>query len=147
MPSLISVTERQILTGIFNDIFDTFQRTIVVYKEPIKTRVNPNPANMLYGFGESQQDDAFSYTEVTGVYPAVIRYPPTQPVDQNTEIDAMISAGEVSIKVKRDCRDFINSGKTEKIVFDSRTFTLDGDERKQTFLESEFFVFKLRATK
>ena len=36
MPSLISETEKNNLTGIFNDIFDTFKREIVVNKEPNK---------------------------------------------------------------------------------------------------------------
>ena len=36
MPSLISTAERAILTGTFQDVFDTFKRAIVVHKEPIK---------------------------------------------------------------------------------------------------------------
>jgi hypothetical protein len=148
MPSLISDTERQVLTGIFNDIFDTFQRSIVVYKEPIKTQVSVQPANLVYGFGESQTEDAFTYTEVTGVFPAVVRYGnQPQDVTQNSEINVMISNGEVSIKVRKNCRDFINNGKTEKFLIDDRTFFLDSEERKQTFIDSEFFIFKLKATK
>jgi hypothetical protein len=147
MPSLISETEKAVLTGIFGDIFDTFQRTIVVYKEPIKTQVSVLPANLVYGFGESQTEDAFTYTEVTGVFPAVIRYGGLQETTQNSDTNAMIAEGEVSIKVRKDCRDFINGGKTEKFIFDDRTFFLDSEEKKQTFLNSEFFIFKLKATK
>jgi hypothetical protein len=148
MPSLISTTEKTVLTGIFGDIFDTFARDIVVYKEPIKTAIPVNPGNFVYGFGEEQGQDSFTYTEVTGVFPAVVRYG-TQPQDvtQNADINAYIADGEVSIKVRKNCRDFINNGKTEKIVFDDRTFFLDSDEKKQTFLSSEFFIFKLKATK
>lgn len=148
MPSLISDTEKAVLTGIFGDIFDTFQRSIVVYKEPIKTAVQVNPSNFVYGFGESQAEDAYTYTQVTGVFPAVIRYGNSpQDVTQNTDLNAYISAGEVNIKVRPDCRDFINNGLTEKIVFDDRTFTVDSEERKQMFLNSEFYIFKLKATK
>lgn len=147
MPSLISETEKNVLTGIFNDIFDTFQRAIVVYKEPIKTQVSVQPSNLIYGFGESQAEDAYTYSEVTGVFPAVVRYAGLQGVTQNSELVAMIPEGEVSIKVRKDCRDFINDGKTEKFVFDDRVFFLDSEEKKQTFLSSEFFIFKLKATK
>lgn len=147
MPSLISATEKAVLTGIFGDIFDTFARSIIVYKEPIKTAVpSVSSSNMIYGFGESQGEDTYVYTEVTGVFPAVIRYK-EQGIEENPEINAYISNGEVTIKVKRDCRDFIMTDKTEKIGFDNRTFILDGDERKQMFLDSEFYIFKLKATK
>lgn len=148
MPSLISETEKAVLTGIFGDIFDTFQRSIVVYKEPIKTIVSVTPSNFVYGFGDSQAEDTYTYTEVTGVYPAVVRYGmQPQELTQNDDIKAFISAGEVTIKVRQDCRDFINLGKTEKIVFDNRTFFLDSDEKKQTFLSSEFYIYKLKAAK
>ena len=36
MPSLVTAEEEQSLTGIFNDIFDTFKRNIVIHKEPKK---------------------------------------------------------------------------------------------------------------
>ena len=36
MASLISTTEKNVLTGIFGDIFDTFQRSITIHKEPKK---------------------------------------------------------------------------------------------------------------
>lgn len=146
MPSLISSNEKSILTGIFNNIFETFARQVVVYKESLKTRIPNNSGAFVFGFGDSQGEDSYVYTEVTGVYPAVIRYQ-DQNLIQNMDISQMISNGEVTIKVKKDCRNFINGGKTEKIVFDERTFFIDGDERKQTFLDSEFYIFKLKSTK
>jgi hypothetical protein len=147
MPSLISQTEKDNLTGIFGDIFDTFCRQVIIYKEPLKTRISAyNPDNFVFGFGENQGEDGFTYTDVTGIFPATIRYK-SQDVDKNSDSNTEISQGEVSIKVKRDCRDFINSGKTEKIVLDARTFVLDGDEETRSFLDSEFWVFKLKATK
>jgi hypothetical protein len=146
MPSLVSTTERAILTGIFNNIFDTFQRPIIIYKEPIKTSVSVSPASMVFGFGESQGEDNFNYTEVSGIYPAVIRYQ-EQITDLNGDLNAFLSAGTVHVKVRGDCRDFINQGKNEKFVVDGRTFYLDGDEKKQTFLDSEFYIFSLKATK
>jgi hypothetical protein len=148
MPSLISTTERAVLTGIFNDIFDTFQRTIVVYKESLKTPVGNGLNDGLFGFGESQTQDAFTYSEVTGVFPAVVRYLSVeQPMTLNPEIVTYIPGGEVTIKVRKDCREYINNGKTEKILIDERVFLLDGEERKQTFLDSEFWVFKLKTSK
>lgn len=147
MPSLISATERAVLTGIFDDIFDTFKRDIVIFKEPLQTTVTPQPTDGLFGFGPDQTNSLYDYTEVSGIYPAVIRYTPFQTTDIHPEIVAGISAGEVSIKVRRDARDFINTGKTTKIIVDGRTFLLDTDERKQSFLDSAYYVFYLKATK
>lgn len=146
MPSLISATERANLTGIFNDIFDTFHRRIVIYKEPTKTARTIDPSNAVYGFGEVQSDYGFDYTEVTGVYPATVRYE-EQKLQDISDGNFKVVDGSVSIKVKRDCRDFINLGSTEKVLLDDRTFVIDGEEQKRTFLDSEFWIFKLKAVK
>ncbi len=146
MASLISNSEKSVLTGIFDSIFDTFSRTIVVYKESTKIPIQVNPSNFLYGFGENQGEDSFSFVEVTGVYPAVIRYK-HQNVELGREINVYIPIGEVSIKVRKDCRDFINNGKTDKIVFDDKTYILDSEEKKQNFLDSNFWVFNLKTIK
>ena len=37
MADLLTTTERQNISGIIDDVFDTFKRAIVVYKEPTKT--------------------------------------------------------------------------------------------------------------
>lgn len=146
MPSLISDSERAILTGLFDNIFETFSRTITIYKESSKTELSFNPNNFILGFGENQGESAYSYSEITGVYPAVIRYK-HQNIELSKEIDVYIPIGEVSIKVRKDCRDFINNGKTEKIVFDDKTFILYSEEKKQNFLDSNFWVFNLRTIK
>lgn len=146
MPSLISSTELSIITGILSDVFDTRARSIIVYKEPIKTTISQGASNFVFGFGESQQQDAYSYTEVTGVYPAVVKYKTIDQgeVEDNSEIMARISEDEISIKVRKDCRDFINSGKTEKIVCDDKTYFLNGEESK---INDRFWFFNLIATK
>lgn len=151
MPSLITATERSNLTGIFNDIFDTFQRAIFIYKEPLKVP-NPNarPESFAFGFGENQTEDAYTYIERTGVYPATIRY--AMSASDNTfkrlpDTNVWIPEGGCSIKVKKECRDFINDGKTEKIIVDEKTYFLNSEERKQMFLDSEFWVFVLQPRK
>ena len=146
MASLLSESEKISLRETFNDIFDSWSRPLIIYKEPIKTAASVDPSNFIYGFGESQAQDNFTYTEITGVYPVTAKYG-DQVIDQNTDINAFISAGSVTVKIREDGRSFINSGKTEKFILDSRTFFLDGDELKQTFLPSGFYLFKLKATK
>lgn len=147
MANLISPVERAVLTGIFDDIFDTFQRTIIVYKEPVRTLISPVPNTNLFGFGESQQNDIYTYSGVSGVFPAVIRYGPIPPADYQPEMLTYLFASSVSIKVRKDCRDFIQDGKTEKIIVDGLTWILDSDQKKQTFLDSAYYVFNLKNSK
>jgi len=146
MPSLLSSTELSIITGTLSNVFDTRARRIVVYKESLKTLVSNPASNFVYGFGESQQADAYTYTEVTGVYPAVIKYITIDKgeVEDHSEIMSRISEDRISIKVRQDCRDYINSGKTEKIICDDKTYFLDGEESK---ISDQFWFFNLIATK
>ncbi len=146
MPSLISATERANLTGIFNDIFDTFKRTIVVWREPLKVPIQTSSAP-IFGYGDTQEEQQYEYIPQSGVFDATIRYPSRQPVETETDSRVPLSEGQVSIKVKRDCRNYINEARVDKITVDDRDFILDDDERKSTFLDSEFFVFVLKATK
>jgi hypothetical protein len=149
MASYISDTEKTALVAVFNRIFETFEQNIIVYKESIKNPINNTDSNnFVFGFGDGQGENAYSYTQVTGVYPALIRYPQkNQNIALEQYSNSFISDGDVSIKVERDCRDFINSGKTEKFVIHDRTFILDSEEQKQTFLGTEFYVYKLKAAK
>ena len=149
MSSLISDDLKATLTPYFENLFDTFQRIIIVYKESTKTLVNNNTQGFVYGFG-AQGENNYIYTEVTGVFPAKIKYGKSY-ADQNATIEpnsnAYVYPGLVTIKVKKDCRDFINLNKTEKIVFDGRTFFINGNEREHKFLNSEMYSFELIGAK
>ena len=91
----------------------------------------------------------FAVPEVaeTGVYPALIKYADEQTENYKSNLGAGISNGDVRIKVKKDCRDFINQGKTEKIEFDDKTWNVASEDSVRRFLDSEFFVFYLKRTK
>ncbi len=149
MGSLISDNARALLTIAFEDLFDTFQRPIIVYKESIKTLVNNNTQNYVYGFG-AQGENNYTYTQVTGVFPAKIKYGKTE-ASQEAKVEpnsnAYLYPGLVTIKVRKDCRDFINTNKTDKIVVDERVFFINGNERYDQFLDSEFYYFELVGTK
>ena len=145
MPSLISSSELAIITGTLNDVFDSRSRRLIVYKESTKISAPIDQSNMVFGFGESQQQDAFTYTEVTGVYPAVGIYSFKQEnVKFNSEIMSRLLDGDLTIKVKKDCRDYINNGKIEKFVFDEETFLQNGEEIK---ISDQFWFFSLKETK
>ena len=146
MPTLISETKKNSLTGIFNDIFDTFKRQIVVHKEPKKVVSQVNTAS-LFGYGDPASSINYTYVPVSGVFDATIRYNIDQNEERLGDIPDDIAVGGVFIKVKETARDYINKGKTEKITFDNKSFKVTSLDANRSFLNSKFFVFKLESTK
>lgn len=153
MSSLLSASETSGILSVFESSFDTWSRNITIFKEPLKTAVSPAPSTQdnPFGFEEHQQDELYTYTAVSGIYPAVIRY---SDIEGNLSEKAPllpeplfhVYAGTINIKVRKDCRDFLNEGTTDRILVDGRTYLPESDERKQTFCNSEYYVFTLRKT-
>ena len=146
MPTLISDTEKNNLTGIFNDIFDTFKRQIVVHKEPKRVVSQVNTAS-LFGYGDPARSINYTYVPVSGVFDATITYNLDQGQERLGDIPHDVAVGGVFIKVKETARDYINKGKTEKITFDNKSFKVASLDANRSFLNSKFFVYKLESTK
>lgn len=150
MSSLVSNSEKQILTGLYRDTFDTFSRDIVIYKEPIRQELITGPSNpQIFGFGDGQVQREYTYIPVSGVYPAIVRYVNVRGNISAAEIlketNAFIPIGDVIIKVKPDCYQFIEEGKTEKFVFDDREFYFDGKAKAMPFLGALYYTYQLKA--
>ena len=146
MPSLISEIEKNNLTGIFNDIFDTFKREIVIHKEPKKIISQVNTSS-LFGYGDPASSINYSYTPVSGVFQATIRYNLDQETERLADIPSQVSIGGVFIKVQEPARNYINKGKTERITFDNKSFKVVSEDANKSFLNSKFYVYKLESTK
>ena len=146
MPRLISATEKQKLTGIFTDIFDTFKREIVIHKEPRKVISQVNTAS-LFGYGDPASSVNYSYEPVSGIFSATIRYDMNQETERLADIPQNISLGNVYIKVQEGAKNYINKGKTEKITFDNKSFKIISEDANKSFLDSKFYVYRLEATK
>ena len=145
MPSLITEAEKNNLTGVFNDIFDTFKRSIVVHKEPKRVVSSINTAAM-FGYGDPSSSVNYTYVPQSGTYDATIRYNMDQDTERLGDIPQNVSVGGVFIKVKEEARDYINKGKTEKITFDNKSFKVVSKDANRSFLNSKFFVYKLEST-
>ena len=146
MPSLISDTEKQKLTGNFTDIFDTFKREIVIHKAPRKVISQVNTAS-LFGYGDPASSVNYSYEPVSGIFSATIRYDMNQETERLADIPQNISLGNVYIKVQEGAKNYINKGKTEKITFDNKSFKIISEDANKSFLDSKFYVYRLEATK
>jgi hypothetical protein len=146
MASLISDTEKTKLTGIFGDIFDTFKRTIVIHKEP-KRVIDSISTSSLFGYGDPASSINYTFVPQSGVYSATIRYNIDQSVERLGDIPQYIEDGSVYIKVQKNAKDYIKNGKTEKITFDNKSFKVASEDANKSFLDAEFYVFRLESTK
>jgi hypothetical protein len=74
MPSLISESQKVMLTGALSNLFDTVARQIVIFKEPIQNIIS-SPSNPLFGFGGEQTSNTeITYTPVSGLFKGQIIY-------------------------------------------------------------------------
>jgi hypothetical protein len=144
---LVTETEMANLSGLFGQVFDTFSynRTIVVHKEPLKTVASTfNPNDGVFGFGENQQNIVYNYTPVSQSFPAIIRYKHNINDPIKTELDAFYSKGGITIQVAKDCYTYIITDKTLKITFDDRSWFVMGEPRAKKFLKTEYYLFYLQ---
>lgn len=148
--NLVSPTEQNILTGLFDSTFSTFSnnRTITVWKSPIKIAVpSSQQPSGIFGFGNAPEEQTYQYIPVSGVYPAVIRYLGYRHIGE-TEVfqdtNSLNPIGEVKIKVRPDCYAFIENGTTDKISFDNRDWYFAGKPQACPFLGSLYWMYQLK---
>jgi len=150
MADFLTDEERAGISGDMDMVFDTMSkgRTITVIKEPIRTLVSLAPSSdNLFGFGDNQATPVYEYTPVSGVFPVVVMYPKVQEVPLNAETNVRVYVGLVSIKVKRDCKDFMSDGDAiQDIIMDDQHFNLDGGFNRQMTLHTEYFLVNMKST-
>ena len=146
MPSLVSQSEVDVFTGDFQNLFDTFKRPIIVWKEPKKTFTTIEN-NVYVGYGAESVKTNVSYTPQSGVFQAMIRYTDKQKAEYLEPLQIMELAGDCRIKVEQPARDYIIRGKTEKIVIDGKSFNVQTDEAVKYFFGVRLYVFHLKATR
>lgn len=146
MSSLLSDSVIQVITGAQNDLWDTFARPIIINKTPRKVITITNNEIDLAGYGNQSNETITTYIPVSGVFNAMVIYNNKQTMDLFPETNININKGESFIKVKEDCRDFINNDKTENIQFDGLTFNQISTERVQNYLGFVRYVYYLQVT-
>lgn len=146
MPSLVSDLEVRTFTGDFQDLFDTFKRQIIVWKEPKKTyTIVENNVYVGYGAGAVKQN--VSYTPESGIFQAIVSYTDKQKSENLEELQLRHLGGECRIKLQQQGRDYIKNGKTERIEIDGKVFNVVTDEAVKYFFGYKLFVFHLKATR
>lgn len=158
---LITSTDVTTLTGQYSLLFDTLThnrtRTITVFKEPIKvlnTGIKETEANYVgyedqqYNTNINDANNYYSYTPVSGVFPAIIRYGGRQSIDFLGESKNLVdnSEGKIKIKVETDCYNYIMNGKTENIKVDDLTCNISSNPSVQDYLGLKYYNFYLSPT-
>ena len=143
MASLINSGDKAVVSGIFNDIFDTFKRDIVIWKEPVKTVTTINES-YLYGYGDMSNLVNYANAPVSGVFPAVVKYNDSMDTDYNSNVNAYFPDGYVRIKVQQPTKLFLESGITERVDIDGKSFNVVSEVTPKKFLSSEFYVYNLK---
>tara|TARA_R100001015_G_C4546353_1_gene109220 strand:- start:288 stop:734 length:447 start_codon:yes stop_codon:yes gene_type:complete len=148
MANLLSDTDKAYFTGVLGDLFDTFQRSITVHKEPVKTVTNINTSNTYAGYGDTPNLDNIEFVTKSESFEAMISYMDKNQSGLDTELNIQIPQNAaVRIKVKQDCRDYIKLGKTERIEIDGKSFNVLGEESVKYNFGYYLYVFYLELTK
>ena len=149
MASLLTSTETSNLVSILGDVFDTFKRDVVIHKSPKKVISQINESQ-LFGYGEAANPVNYTYTPQSGVYSAKISYIENKANEYVQDFQSNIDRNIVRMKVQKDAKDYIESGTTENITFDDKTFNLLGDHMVKNFLGPSgytTYVYYLKETK
>lgn len=142
MASLVSDADKEFYTGALNDHFDTFKRSVTIYKEPRKTYSNAS-AVIYPGYDYSSQEGEVTFEAVSGVYDAMIIDKNVQSLTEITEPKFNVPKGEKVIKVKQDAREFINNGKTEYLLDNGKKYNITSKEKIQNYLGLQFYYYEI----
>ena len=146
MPSLVSSDEINSFTGDFQNLFDTFKRTLTVHKTP-KRVIQQINTDFLHGYGEPADQVNYTYVPVSQDFDAMVLYKDRQDSDEMDNVGLTYFAGDVRIKVDEETKDYIKIGKTEKIVIDGKPFQFMTEESVKYFFGIKLYVFHLQFTK
>lgn len=149
MAGFLSTTELASINSDFDTVFLTMSngRFVTVVKEPIKTLVSTPSTNNLYGFGEKQADPTYVFTPNFKTFPCILSYGQKINLPLNPEINVRIYAGPATLKVKKDCYDYIMQGGVKHLGVENEDFYIDGEIRRQMFFSTEYYIVALKATK
>lgn len=144
--SLLTSSERSGFGAVFNDMFDAFKRPIVIYKQPTKTVITKNSSGP-FGYPPDTNPTSVTYTPVSGTYYARIIYGNQRDDDVKLPVAETKNPFEgAKIRVQLDCKNFIMSGKTEKITFDDKTWNVDYGYSVRHYIDEIYYEFQLKET-
>ena len=143
MADLLTSTDKTSFQNSVLDLFDTFGREIVIHKEPLKKVTQAVPSTpVLPGYKNTSSPTNIEYVPQYQTHQAMISYSNSN-VENEPQAGITIPKGKIAIKVKSETKDYINNGKTEKIVVDEKSFKLASTELVKDHFGLKLYVYIL----
>lgn len=148
MPSLLNAEEISNYQTAINNHFDTFKRTIVIHKEPIKKIISNINNGQTLGYEENSIIQKIEYIPRNQQFEAIINYNTARQKlgRENEDVKLFLSSNTVGLKVKPEARDYIMTDKTEKITFDGKSFNLLSKDIVKNYFGLIYYTFYLEET-
>jgi hypothetical protein len=147
MPTLLTQGDVDSFTGDFKNLFDTFKREIVIWKEPQKIVKHSNVETTLYAGYKPQHQVETEWVPNSGVFEAMVTYGDKQDTNNIADIKVDYFGGGCRIKIEQPGRDFIENGKTERLDVDGKSFNIVTSDAVKDFFGFKLFVYHLENTK
>jgi len=146
MSSLIPSGQSGTFTTAMDNLWATFQQSIVVVKAPIISSVDISTRSFVPGYGIETSPSNVTYTHESGTFNAlsVVKKPDGS---FSPDADRVIGSTTVFIKVGQAARNYILDGRpNEKIIFKGQAYNSINTEGPNTFLTNQYYYFKLQST-
>jgi len=144
--SFLSAGDQNWYENAVDTWFETFKKTIIVNKEPIKNIVQ-NTQNQMLGYEETSNIIDYSYTPRNQSFDAVIKYNPMDNLKEDLEIKIKFTNQPVEIYVKEDAKNYIDTDKTENISFDGKIFNIFSTSITKHYQNNTLYVYYLKETR
>lgn len=146
MPGFLNSSQISMMTGLFMRHFNQFSseigNTITVFKEPTKV-INNSSSLSLVGYTEdSINEEDITYIENYRLIPAMIMYPADEPSLSFPAIKGNLDLNEVMIKVDEEGALYIDTGKTEKVIINDKTYNINDTNWVQNYFGLKFYYYK-----
>jgi hypothetical protein len=144
--SFLSSSDQSWFEDAIDTWFETFKKTITVHKEPIKNIVQ-NTTNQMLGYQEDSNLVDYTYTPRSQTFDAVIKYNPTDNLEENSEIKLKFTDQPVMLYVKSDAKNYIDTDATMKITFDGKDFNLYSTSIVKHYQNRTYYVYYVKETR
>ncbi len=136
MASLVSDSDKLAWANEFNNIHDTFSRTVQVWKTPERVVISSDSSyNFLYNEQESIE---VAYIPVSGSFDCRIQWQDPSKMGGFPEIREEVRGNICRIKAKKEFVDFISDA--EKIEIDGRPVQSFGTNRPHGLFNIDFYT-------
>jgi hypothetical protein len=148
MSNLISDLEKAIFSSAIDDLHDTLSRPITVW---LKSLTENTVLDSNFDAFYDKPSLNTSYTWVSGVFPARVKYLDKQDLDfsisfaarQQNQIELKQVFRVARIKVKKDAADYID--KCEKITLDGADFYVITSSNDHGLFSPNYFTYYLKS--